>query len=110
MLAWQPCDLTDDTDEPRFEGDPADLVDARRLLAELIDRPAWMDDALCREHPEVAFFLERGEDARPAKAICRSCLVREECLAYAIDHSSALQGIWGGVSDRERRRLRRVAA
>lgn len=107
MLAWQELDLREDPDEARFVGDPAELLDARVLLTELIDRPAWMADALCREHPGVTFFLERGEDARPAKAICSSCLVRDECLAYAIDQGSALHGIWGGASDRERRRMRK---
>lgn len=80
---------------------------ATELLEQLAaGPPAWMRDALCREpHPGVSWFPERGEDAGPAKAVCRRCLVLEECRAYAIgDHE--LRGIWGGLSDRQRRRLR----
>lgn len=69
--------------------------------------PAWRRDALCREpHPGVTWFPERGEDARPAQAVCRRCLVIEECRAYAGDDVE-LQGIWGGLSQRQRQRLHR---
>lgn len=79
--------------------------------ADLLDElaagpPAWMRDALCREpFPGVNWFPERGEDAGPAKAVCRRCLVMEECRAYA-GLDPELQGIWGGLSERQRRRLR----
>lgn len=56
-----------------------------------------MRDALCVEYPDVEFFVERGQHAEPAKAICRRCLVRAECLDYAITHGIA-HGIWGGQS------------
>lgn len=82
-------------------------ITAAELLDELATGPpAWMRDALCREpHPGATWFPERGEDAGPAKAVCWRCLVLEECRAYAIgDHE--LRGIWGGLSDRQRRRLR----
>ena len=75
------------------------------------ERPAFMSDALCREHPEISWFPERGEDARPAKAVCAACLVRDECLAFAATFAlNELQGIWGGLSGRERRQQRRTAA
>lgn len=77
-------------------------ADVNELL-DLLQRPAWMADALCREHPEVRFFPERGEPTAPAKAICRDCLVRQECEAFGRDEA---HGIWGGLSNRERRRLR----
>ncbi|MBV8980855.1 MAG: WhiB family transcriptional regulator [Acidimicrobiia bacterium] len=57
----------------------------------------------------VNFFPVRGEEARPAKAICARCLVKDQCLAYALDNGDKF-GIWGGLSERERRRLRRSAA
>jgi WhiB family redox-sensing transcriptional regulator len=66
-----------------------------------VGRPAWMADAACREHPEVNFFPGRGRAAESAKAVCRACLVREECLAYALEHH--LVGVWGGTTERERR-------
>lgn len=67
-------------------------------------RPGWQRDALCIEHPEVEFFIERGASSEPAKAVCRGCLVRSECLAYALDEGIK-QGIWGGLSERERRKV-----
>lgn len=67
--------------------------------------PGWHRDALCLEHPEVNFFPERGEDARPAKALCTGCLVAGECLGYALRHGIE-EGVWGGRSGRERRQIR----
>jgi WhiB family redox-sensing transcriptional regulator len=64
------------------------------------DPQPWMRDALCREHPEVSFFVERGEDVRPAKALCSACLVRGECIAYAAAQGFEF-GIWGGLSARQ---------
>jgi WhiB family transcriptional regulator, redox-sensing transcriptional regulator len=71
-------------------------------------RPAWMSDAACREHSDVRFVLDRGESAEPARAVCAGCLVRTECLGYAMEHGE--YGIWGGTTDRERDRARRHAA
>jgi len=65
--------------------------------------------ALCAETDPEAFFPEKGGSARPAKAVCRDCPVRAECLQYALDHHE-YWGIWGGLSYQERRRLRQEAA
>lgn len=70
-------------------------------------KPSWMRDALCLEHPEVSFFPGRGESVAPAKGVCSSCIVRDECLAYALDIGWTVFGIWGGTSESERKRLRR---
>lgn len=78
-------------------------------LEVLTNRPPWMADALCREHPEVNWFIERGESAEPAKAVCRSCLVQSECADFALAQGT-VHGVWGGLSGRELRRLRRHAA
>ena len=80
------------------------------LLA-LIRRPAWQADALCIEYPEVNFFPARGEPTEPARAVCRACLVREECLAFALEHGLGPgqhggHGVWAGTSARERGRWR----
>jgi WhiB family redox-sensing transcriptional regulator len=74
-------------------------------LAVLLDAERWKRDALCTEHPEVQFFPERGESSEPAKATCRKCLAREDCLRYALDEAIKC-GIWGGLSERERRKVR----
>ena len=46
---------------------------------------------------------------REAKEVCRGCVVREDCLEYALANGEKF-GIWGGMSERERRRLRRARA
>jgi WhiB family redox-sensing transcriptional regulator len=80
----------------------ATIVGVLDSLAVLAYRP-WEADALCREHPEVNFFPERGEDLRPAKELCARCLVSEECLTAGMGEH---HGVWAGTSERERRRLR----
>ena len=55
------------------------------------------------------FFPERGASTREAKEVCRGCVVREDCLEYALANGEKF-GIWGGLSERERRRLRRARA
>ena len=69
---------------------------------------AWQQHALCAQTDPEAFFPEKGGSTREAKAVCQSCSVREECLEYALAHDERF-GIWGGLSERERRRLRRAA-
>jgi len=67
---------------------------------------AWQDDANCRGANADLFFPERGASTRTAKAICRECQVRAACLEFAIVTGEKF-GIWGGMSERERRRVRR---
>ncbi len=68
--------------------------------------PAWQRAANCLGVDPDLFFPERGGSTREAKEVCRGCVVRQECLQYALDNSEKF-GIWGGLSERERRRLRR---
>ena len=69
---------------------------------------SWQDSALCAQTDPEAFFPEKGGSTREAKKVCRSCEVRTECLEYALEHDERF-GIWGGLSERERRRLKRGA-
>ena len=69
---------------------------------------SWQDRALCAQTDPEAFFPEKGGSTREAKRVCRSCEVRAECLDYALEHDERF-GIWGGLSERERRRLKREA-
>ncbi|PZA19167.1 WhiB family transcriptional regulator [Modestobacter versicolor] len=68
----------------------------------------WQERALCAETDPEAFFPEKGGSTREAKKICTGCEVRSECLEYALANDERF-GIWGGLSERERRRLRRRA-
>lgn len=66
----------------------------------------WQDRALCAQTDPEAFFPEKGGSTREAKKVCLGCEVRSECLEYALAHDERF-GIWGGLSERERRRLKR---
>ncbi|MCO1654732.1 WhiB family transcriptional regulator [Pseudonocardia humida] len=72
------------------------------------EEPDWQERALCAQTDPEAFFPEKGGSTREAKRICSGCDVRAECLDYALAHDERF-GIWGGLSERERRRLRRAA-
>ncbi len=73
------------------------------------DNPlSWQADALCSQTDPEAFFPEKGGSTRDAKRICSSCSVKSECLEYALENDERF-GIWGGLSERERRRFRRRA-
>ncbi|MEA3217042.1 MAG: WhiB family transcriptional regulator, redox-sensing transcriptional regulator [Acidimicrobiia bacterium] len=69
----------------------------------------WQEFANCLGVDPDLFFPERGASTREAKEVCRGCVVREDCLEYAITHAEKF-GIWGGLSERERRRIRRERA
>ena len=66
----------------------------------------WMAAGKCRELPPAVFFPSDGLGVQAAQRICAECPVTRECLEYAlanrIDH-----GVWGGCSERERRRILR---
>jgi WhiB family redox-sensing transcriptional regulator len=66
----------------------------------------WMAIGKCREMPPTVFFPSDGLGVQAAQRICEGCAVAETCLEYAlvnrIDH-----GVWGGRSERERRRILR---
>jgi len=70
---------------------------------------SWQDFANCLGVDPDLFFPERGASTREAKEVCRGCVVREECLEYALANGEKF-GIWGGMSERERRRIRRQRA
>ena len=65
----------------------------------------WRELAACRGIDLGVFFPERGESAERARRVCAACPVRQPCLDYAITNRIS-HGIWGGLSERERRALR----
>ena len=68
----------------------------------------WQERALCAQTDPEAFFPEKGGLTLEAKKVCVSCEVRGECLEYALEKDERF-GIWGGLSERERRKLKRRA-
>lgn len=70
-------------------------------------RPGWFDDAACKGMGPEIFFPPSGTTAREAKAICRSCPVREQCGQSALSANERF-GVWGGRSENDRRAQRRA--
>lgn len=70
------------------------------------DPMAWANRGNCLGVDADLFFPERGASSAEAKEVCRGCVVKAECLEYAIVNQEKF-GIWGGLSERQRRRLRR---
>jgi WhiB family redox-sensing transcriptional regulator len=88
-------------------GNLAEVVDLG--LAGLFPEPMeWQERALCAQTDPEAFFPEKGGSTREAKRICSGCEVRPQCLEYALANDERF-GIWGGMSERERRKQRRRA-
>ena len=88
--------------------EPLRIVEPFGEAAGEAEEPDWQERALCAQTDPEAFFPEKGGSTREAKRICSGCEVRAECLEYALAHDERF-GIWGGLSERERRRLRRAA-
>jgi hypothetical protein len=64
------------------------------------DAARWADLALCAEVDSDLFFPEENSQAPDARAVCRGCEARPQCLEYALDHFT--EGVWGGFTERSR--------
>lgn len=94
---------------PLREAGPDDLPDPAeqaRRYAEAEEEGAlnWQERALCAQADPEAFFPEKGGSSRMAKRVCIACEVRADCLEYALSNDERF-GIWGGLTETERRRL-----
>jgi WhiB family redox-sensing transcriptional regulator len=104
---WHVYDGVVSSDAPGPAGKLATVVDIFAAVDD--DGPlGWQERALCAQTDPEAFFPEKGGSTREAKKVCGSCEVRSECLDYALAHDERF-GIWGGLSERERRKLKRRA-
>lgn len=92
--------------ESSMVGPQADDIVLLDLIAD--EAMEWQERALCAQTDPEAFFPEKGGSTREAKRVCLSCEVRVECLEYALANDERF-GIWGGLSERERRRLKKQA-
>lgn len=72
------------------------------------DPDDWRTDAACRDLDTAIFFPDTDAEAAtaPAKAVCATCPVRDACLEFALVTRQD-DGVWGGLDETERRRLRR---
>jgi WhiB family redox-sensing transcriptional regulator len=87
----------------------AELIELVRSGDGETEASRWQERANCLGVDPDLFFPERGASTREAKGVCRGCEVRVECLEYALAQGEKF-GIWGGLSERERRRVRRQRA
>jgi WhiB family transcriptional regulator, redox-sensing transcriptional regulator len=71
------------------------------------DDQGWQQRALCAQTDPEAFYPEKGGSTREAKRVCLACPVRQDCLQAALDNDERW-GIWGGTSERERRKMKRA--
>ena len=69
------------------------------------DRPEWHRWAACRGQDPDLFFPVRGDDIEAARSFCLSCPVKAVCQEHGLRHEH--HGIWGGLSERQRRDRRR---
>lgn len=67
---------------------------------------SWRQRAACRGVDPDVFYPATDEEAEEAKAVCVQCSVRESCLEYALNNRER-DGVWGGATERERRRILR---
>ncbi len=70
------------------------------------DAREWRLDAACRDLDTAIFFPDTNDQVAVAKAVCVSCPVREACLEFAVVTRQD-DGVWGGLDENERRRVRR---
>lgn len=89
----------------RFVENSPDPYDLPRLRSDF--PTGWMQDANCKGLNPSMFFPTRGEACDEIRAVCAACAVREECLDYCLSLGSRVEGFWGGMSERERRQVRR---
>jgi WhiB family transcriptional regulator, redox-sensing transcriptional regulator len=81
----------------------------QRITTKLLQPVEWQTNARCTEVDPEIFFPERGGSSKSARAVCDKCLVKQDCLEYALKNKEQF-GIWGGTSERERRKIRRERA
>lgn len=78
----------------------------QRVTSKILQPVDWQAKARCTGVDPEIFFPERGGSSKAAREVCARCEVRRQCLEYALNNKEQF-GIWGGTSERERRRLRR---
>lgn len=74
-----------------------------RQLATTFAMGDWVDEALCAQTDPELYFPEKGGSVQPAKKTCARCPVIDACRDYAVRYPTRLEGIWGGLSELERR-------
>lgn len=85
------------------------MLSAKVQLQDVPPPGDWAKRGACRNYDTAMFFPNKETDTGPAKEVCRTCLVLRACRLYALEHP-AVCGIWGGLSDQDRRRYHKRQA
>ena len=91
-----------------LDSKPDDELSAA-VLALASEDYSWKSAGSCVGSDPNMFFPERGESTEEAKAVCEGCEIRVQCLEFALANGEKY-GIWGGMSERQRRKIRRQRA
>lgn len=86
--------------------DAVEIVDTSQPIRFIVTEERWIADAACRGMDPSVFFPNRGDPATGARETCAICPVTTACLDYAL-RVGEKAGVWGGLSERQRRQLRR---
>ncbi len=79
------------------------------LAVPITEERPWAVFAACRDRDPDVFFPATPEDEREAIRVCLGCAVRQDCLEFAL-HTRVRFGIWGGLTEKQRRSLERRIA
>jgi WhiB family redox-sensing transcriptional regulator len=85
-----------------------DTIDFAGFEAPVLDERPWAVFSACKETDPTIFFATTRDDERAALVVCSSCSVKDECLNFAVETRERF-GVWGGTTERERRRLMRAS-
>lgn len=88
---------------PRFDSGRGAMIDTDPVMP-WVPMP-WVSRAACRGMDTALFFPAQGGEVAGVVAVCEGCPVRSECLEHAMEHEHF--GVWGGMSGKQRLRLRR---
>jgi WhiB family redox-sensing transcriptional regulator len=78
------------------------------LTAPILEERPWAVFAACKEEKSMKFFPQNRAEEREALAICSMCPVVDDCLDHALESNERF-GVWGGTTERQRRKLSRIA-
>lgn len=78
------------------------------LTVPILEERPWAVFAACKEEKSMKFFPQNRQEEREALAICSMCPVVDECLQHALESNERF-GVWGGTTERQRRKLSRIA-
>jgi len=92
--------------EEGFDMHDTNTMDFDLFGAPVLDERPWAVFSACREADPTLFFAATRDDERSALTVCSTCTVQESCLAFALETRERF-GVWGGTTERERRRLLR---